>query len=309
MKKKLNFSTSIFFLVWVFLTIVYTLCIKAIFYFILTYYFYWLLLFNYNLYKEVWSYQDNLDFKKKGFKIMFKEFLINGIIWEVKDILRFLSNPYRILVFCSIFTMNLITFLFRFILFTFVWYPYWVIKLYYYLFSKDISELKPDPSPEWQQKILYLNRIESSYTPTLKNNLTIWFLSRINAYTYFMSFHTIYNFLSKFVSLVNRVTLTNRFLLLLTVSLYLVIWITTFYVYLLLYYTWTDSFEDSKIYKSCYNRSNLKNNVSFYLEHITQNFYSTFLRRCIWNRIYKSETTIYNFSNYDPKDPKDRFKY
>lgn len=52
-----------------------------------------------------------------------------------------------------------------------------------------------------------------------------------------------------------------------------------------------ESLDDSRVYKSCYNKGSLKNNISQYLGHLSQTFhgfdercdgtYKTFLGSCI----------------------------
>ena len=98
-----------------------------------------------------WSYY--LKFFRSAWSIEFSFWLQNFLLM--------ITSPLHSFIFLILILLNTIMHVFKFVLIIFIWYPYWIIKLFNYIFSKNILEFKlpfKEPNDEWSIKYIFLSQ-------------------------------------------------------------------------------------------------------------------------------------------------------
>ena len=125
----------------------------------------------------------------------------------------------------------------------FIWYPYWIIKLYYYIFSEDILEFKPNLTPEWKSFLFFLNKLGEPITTTWMN-INYIFIFKINVYGYFASYSIIFNIIDKTLFFIKKPNFIIKMILFIFIFIYSFIWLFIAGIFLPIYYTLTVSFDE-----------------------------------------------------------------
>jgi hypothetical protein len=127
----------------------------------------------------------------------------------IRDFLLIITSLSHSFIFLILILLNMIMHTFKFILIIFVWYPYWITKLFHYIFSKNILEFKlplKDANERWSTKYIFLGQklgvdISGENLQAIKKLWYGLFINKTNRYACLKSYFVIYCLIDRFLFL------------------------------------------------------------------------------------------------------------
>ena len=153
-------------------------------------------------------------------------------------------SPTRLILFGLLMIINTVLSVFVLFITVFRWYPYWIIKLYYYIFSKDILKFEPTNSDEWQD-YLFLNFNLGGVTDTVQKAIVYLFLTKTNVYSYYASYAIIYHSIGKFFFFLKKPSFISKIVLFFLIFLLSLTWLLLICIFLPIYYILIESFKEA----------------------------------------------------------------
>ena len=355
-EKSLKYFYFYILLLCVCLSLFYLFCDLIIFFFFLFLFIYSILLYTYEDIKSVFEekkvsgiksrealetmYKKNgIELSEKDFNRAFKRYIEDqeklppfsflerfmvyfrsSLNWHIDDLFEFFTNPKKMFVFLVTLPMYIVIFLIRPLFLIFIWYPYWIIKLTYYVFLDNINEIKLNmETTEGQMQFLYLNMVItrdleevlkevldeindngklsiSKYNRMLRFFLEV-FLLRINGYSYINLYKILYTLLGKLSFLKSKSSFLVRVLTLVLIYIYLFLYILVVDILLLPYHILFALYDDSNGYLAAYNKGTTVDNVVSYLSWSKHHYIRRLLGFPEYNAmkyIYKSDDKMFN---------------
>ena len=150
---------------------------------------------------------------------LFKVFFLSDFSTWLRDFLLLITSPSRSLVFLILVFLNTVMFAFKLILVIFIWYPYWVTKLFNYMFSKNILEFKLNPSDKWDNKYIFLGW-QSHELVTIKQYYYCWFTVKTNAHAHYKPYFIIHCLIDKLLFIKCNSGFVTKFILFLLLLIF-----------------------------------------------------------------------------------------